>query len=177
MLTHQIIRGEIEELKLTLTEKDLTIPSFWSCIWPGLICMFWFLLSSYLSYGISDFSTGLDRTASMIFAAVVGIFSIIATANTRSLFLSLPESFRKNSLLFGFLAKKCRAYGVAILAIFPCLAFFSAYNDINAVVFIVITGFSLLLTLMVMNIDLGRYQLATLTSVIESVGNKGVKLQ
>ncbi|EKS7429292.1 hypothetical protein QCK43_004110 [Enterobacter cancerogenus] len=177
MLTHKIIQGEIEELKLILTEKDLTIPSFWSCIWPGLICMFWFLLSSYFSYGVSDLSTDLDRTASMIFAAVVGVFSIIATANTRSLFLSLPESFRKRSLFFGFLAKKCRAYGVAIFTIFPCLSFFSAYNGINVVVFIVVTGFSLLLTLMVMNIDLGRYQLATLTSVIESVRNKGIKLQ
>ena len=97
MLTHQIIQGEIDELKLVLTEKDLTIPSFWSCIWPGLTFMFWFLLSSYFSYGISDFSTGLDRISSMVFAAVVGIFSIIATANTRSLFLSLPESFRKKS--------------------------------------------------------------------------------
>ncbi|HFQ7322423.1 TPA: hypothetical protein ACGT57_005455, partial [Klebsiella pneumoniae] len=58
-----------------------------------------------------------------------------------------------------------------IFTIFPCLAFFSAYNGINAVVFIVVTGFSLLLTLMVMNIDLSRYQLATLTSVIESVRN------
>ncbi|MGS1869115.1 hypothetical protein [Klebsiella michiganensis] len=106
MLTHQIIQGEIDELKLVLTEKDLTIPSFWSCIWPGLTFMFGFLLSSYFSYGISDFSTGLDRISSMVFAAVVGIFSIIATANTRSLFLSLPESFRKKSLFFGFLAKK-----------------------------------------------------------------------
>ncbi len=26
MLTHQIIQGEIDELKLVLTEKDLTIP-------------------------------------------------------------------------------------------------------------------------------------------------------
>ena len=148
MLTHQIIQGEIDELKLVLTEKDLTIPSFWNCIWPGLTFMFWFLLSSYFSYGISDFSTGLDRISSMVFAAVVGIFSII-----------------------GFLAKKCRAYGAVIFTIFPCLAFFSAYNGINAVVFIVVTGFSLLLTLMVMNIDLSRYQLATLTSVIESVRN------
>jgi len=30
---------------------------------------------------------------------------------------------------------------------------------------------------MVMNIDLGRYQLTTLTSVIESVKNKEIKLQ
>lgn len=66
MLTHQIIQGEIDELKLVLTEKDLTIPSFWNCIWPGLTFMFWFLLSSYFSYGISDFSTGLDRISSMV---------------------------------------------------------------------------------------------------------------
>ena len=91
------------------------------------------------------------------------------------LFLSLPQSFREKSLFFGFLAKKCRIYGVVVFVIFSCLAFFSAYNAINAVVFIVITGFSLLLTIMVMNIDLGRYQLATLTSVIESVKSKEVK--
>nr|QFX78048.1 hypothetical protein [Raoultella ornithinolytica] len=64
---------------------------------------------------------------------------------------------------------------MVVFVIFSCLAFFSAYNAINAVVFIVITGFSLLLTIMVMNIDLGRYQLATLTSVIESVKSKEVK--
>ncbi|QLS23702.1 hypothetical protein [Klebsiella michiganensis] len=176
MLTHQIIQSEIEELKQILTHKDLTIPSFWSCIWPGMICMVWFLLSSYLSYGISDFATGLDRIASMVFAGAVGVFSLIATANTRALFLSLPESFRKESLFFGFLAKKCQVYGGIVFVIFSCLAYFSAYNGVNAIVFIVVTGFSLLLTIMVMNIDLGRYQLATLTSVIDSVRNKEVKL-
>lgn len=99
MLTHQIIQGEIDELKLVLTEKDLTIPSFWSCIWPGLTFMFWFLLSSYFSYGISDFSTGLDRISSMVFAAVVGIFSIIATANTRGIpgIFCLPLPLRARS--------------------------------------------------------------------------------
>jgi hypothetical protein len=51
----------------------------------------------------------------------------------------------------------------------PMPGVFSAYYGINAV--FIVTGFSLLLTLMVMNIDLSRYQLATLTSVIESVRN------
>jgi hypothetical protein len=37
--------------------------------------------------------------------------------------------------------------------------------------FLLFYRFSLLLTVMVMNIDLSRYQLATLTSVIESVRN------
>lgn len=175
MLTHQIIQSEIEELKQILTHKDLTIPSFWSCIWPGIVCMLWFFLSSYFSYGISDLSTGLDRIAAMVFAGAVGVFSIIATANTRSLFLSLPESFRKESLFFGFLAKKCKVYGMVVFVIFSCLAFFFAYNGINAIIFIVVTGFSLILTIMIMNIDLGRYQLATLTSVVESFRNKEVK--
>lgn len=175
MLTHKIIQGEIEELKQILAHQDLEIPPFWRCIWPGLVCMLWFLLSSYLSYWSSDFATGLDKIASMVFAGGVGVFSIIATANIRSLFLSLPESFRKKSLFFGFLAKKCKVYGVVVFVTFACLAFLSAYNGINAVVFIVVTGFSLLLTIMVMNIDLGRYQLATLTSVIESVRSKDSK--
>ncbi len=74
MLTHQIIQGEIDELKLVLTEKDLTIPSFWSCIWPGLTFYVLVLLSSYFSYGISDFSTGLDRISSMVLRQLWAFF-------------------------------------------------------------------------------------------------------
>lgn len=55
------------------------------------------------------------------------------------------------------------------------LGIFFAYNGINAIIFIVVTGFSLMLTIMIMNIDLGRYQLATLTSVVESFRNKEAK--
>ncbi|POT79901.1 hypothetical protein C3417_33380 [Klebsiella oxytoca] len=57
MITHQIIQSEVEELKRILTEKDLMIPSFWSCIWPGLTCMLWFLLSSYFSYWLRKVRT------------------------------------------------------------------------------------------------------------------------
>lgn len=175
MLTHQIIQSEIEELKNTLAQKDLEIPSFWHCVWPGLVCMLWFLSSSYFSYWLSDYATGLDRIASMVFAGAIGVFSIIATANIRSLFLSLPAPFRKKSLFFGFLAKKCKVYGAVIFIIFSCFSFFFARNGINAAIFIVVTGFSLLLTIMIMNLDLGRYQLATLTSVIESLRCKNAK--
>ncbi|WP_256994080.1 hypothetical protein [Klebsiella pneumoniae] len=106
MLTHQIIQSEVEELKQLLTERDLTIPSFWSCVWPGLLCMLWFLLSSYFSYGISDFSTSMDKLGAMVFAGAMGVFSTIAIANTRSLFLSLPEDFRRKSIFFKCISKK-----------------------------------------------------------------------
>ncbi len=52
MLTHQIIQGEIDELKLVLTEKDLTIPSFWSCIWPWLD--FYVLVFTFIIFFIWD---------------------------------------------------------------------------------------------------------------------------
>lgn len=176
MLTHQIIQSEIEELKQILTHKDLTIPSFWRCIWPGLLCMLWFLLSSYLSYWQNDFAFALDKIAAMVFAFVVSVFSIVITANIRGLFLSLPASFRKESKFFNFLSVRSKAYGFFILFLFTCLAFLFSYNSINAIAFCVITGFCIMLTIMIMNIDLGRYQLATLTSVIESVRSKKVKL-
>ena len=41
MLTHQIIQGEIDELKLVLTEKDLTILIL-ELYLAGLTFMFWF---------------------------------------------------------------------------------------------------------------------------------------
>lgn len=177
MLTHQIIQSEAEELKQLLTERDLTIPSFWSCVWPGLLCMLWFLLSSYFSYGISDFSTSMDKLGAMVFAGAMGVFSTIAIANTRSLFLSLPEDFRRKSIFFKCISKKSKLYGLTILVMFSLFAFTTSSIGWNVVGFCVLTMFSIVITVMVMNIDLGRYQLATLTSVIESVRNKGVKLQ
>lgn len=176
MLTHKIIQSEIEELKQILAHKDLEIPSFWRCIWPGLVCMLWFLLSSYLSYWLSDYASGLERIIAMVFAGAIGFFSIVVIANTRSHFLSLPESFRRESKFFNYLAVKCQAYGIFILIIFPCLAFYFSSIHMNAIAFSVITFFTILVTVMVMNIDLGRYQLATLTSVIELVRNKEIKL-
>lgn len=93
MLTHKIIQSEIEELKQILVHKDLEIPSFWRCIWPGLVCMVWFLLSSYLSYWLSDYASGLEKIAVMVFAGAIGVFSIVIIANTRSHFLVMTPTY------------------------------------------------------------------------------------
>lgn len=172
MLTHKIIQSEIEELKHVLTHQELEIPSFWHCIWPGLVCMLWFLLSSYLSYWLSDYASGLEKITAMVFSGAMGFFSIVVIANTRSHFLSLPKSFRRESKFFNYLSVKCKAYGIFILFLFPFLAFYFASSHLNAIAFSVVTFFSIILTVMVMNIDLGRYQLATLTSVIGSFRRK-----
>ncbi|HDS6520165.1 TPA: hypothetical protein QHW61_005235 [Klebsiella oxytoca] len=173
MLTHQVIKDEIEELKRLLLDESLVeIPSFWGCIWPGLVCILWFLLSSYLSYGISDYSSSLDRLASMIFAGGMGVFLTITIANTRSLFLSLPEVFRRESKTFQFLSGKCKAYVLTILCMFTLFAFGTSYIGWNVVAFCVLTIFGIVITVMIMTFDLGRYQLATLTSVIESIKTK-----
>lgn len=175
MLTHRIIQGEIEELKQILAHKDLEIPPFWHCVWPGLVCMLWFLSSSYFSYWQNEYATALDKMAAMIFALAMSVFSVVTISNIRGLFLSLPVSFRKKSIIFKCLSIKCRVYGVFILILFSCFAFTFSYYTVNAIVFCVVTGFCNILIIMVMNIDLGRYQLATLTSVIELFKGKGAK--
>ena len=73
MLTHQIIQGEIDELKLVLTEKDLTILIL-ELYLARLDFYVLVLLSSYFSYGISDFSTGLDRISSMVLRQLWAFF-------------------------------------------------------------------------------------------------------
>ncbi|WP_276086032.1 hypothetical protein [Klebsiella quasipneumoniae] len=177
MLTHQIIQSEVEELKQLLTERDLTIPSFWSCVWPGRLCTLWFLLSSYFSYGISDFSTSMDKLANMVFAGAMGVFSTIAIANTRSLFLKKSKHFRITILVFKCISKKSKPSIGCILVMFSLFAFTTSSIGWNVVGFCVLTMFSIVITVMVMNIDLGRYQLATHLSSCSWVRNKGVKLQ
>jgi hypothetical protein len=44
------------------------------------------------SYWLSDYASGLERLAAMVFSGAIGVFSIIATANTRALFLYLNPS-------------------------------------------------------------------------------------
>jgi hypothetical protein len=96
----------------------------------------------------------------------VGIFLSLQPripAHSSFLYLSLSGKV----VVLWFFSKEMQSLWSGYFYYIPMLAFF-AYNGINAVVF-VFYRFSLLLTVMVMNIDLSRYQLATLSLLIESV--------
>ncbi|MBL1980646.1 conjugal transfer protein TraS, partial [Klebsiella pneumoniae] len=41
MMTNKILIEEVDELKNVFSRGEMEIPSFWSCLWPGVIVAAW----------------------------------------------------------------------------------------------------------------------------------------
>lgn len=46
MINNKVIFEEVEELKHILSQGEVDIPSFWTCLWPGLVIVAWNALCS-----------------------------------------------------------------------------------------------------------------------------------
>lgn len=51
MINNKVIFEEVEELKQIFSQGEVDIPSFWTCLWPGLVIIAWNALCSVISVG------------------------------------------------------------------------------------------------------------------------------
>ncbi|EOY0875307.1 conjugal transfer protein TraS, partial [Klebsiella pneumoniae] len=49
MINNKVILHEVEELKNVLSQGEAAIPSFWACLWPGLVIVAWNVLCAMIS--------------------------------------------------------------------------------------------------------------------------------
>jgi hypothetical protein len=49
MITNKILIEEVEELKSLLSQGKAEIPSFWECLWPGVVLVAWNILCAVIS--------------------------------------------------------------------------------------------------------------------------------
>lgn len=49
MITNKIIIEEVDELRHMLLQGKAEVPSFWSCMWPGLVIVSWNILCAMIS--------------------------------------------------------------------------------------------------------------------------------
>lgn len=166
-LTHQVIQKEIRELRELFNHETIVVPSVWECVRPGILTMLWMAaVPAITGYAFSDRST-LWFTSPLSF--VITLFFMLCTANSRALYLSIPESFRKKSLIFKFLGDKLRAYYVVysalyIIAVIACGA--SGLGGVWSFVWAISSAFLFVFGL---NFDLSRYQLSALSDLIIAV--------
>jgi hypothetical protein len=167
IINNKVISEEVEELKHILSEGEVDIPPFWACLWPGLIIIVWNAFCAVISVDSSFLSSKYIFDV-MIFPCGVGVIVMLGVASARSLFLSVPNSFRLKSYVYRFFGKKIFMYALTYMAVVFLLALLNRvyYNGPFTFAFmIILTTF---LGIVVMNLDFGRYQLSLLTSVISA---------
>ena len=167
MITNKIIIEEVDELRHMLLQGKAEVPSFWSCMWPGLVIVSWNILCAMISVNHNYLAAKYIFWA-IIFPGGMGLILLLGVSSARSLFLSVPKSFRVRSDIYLFFTKKIIVYASAYMLSMICLAFLNrfVYDSPFPYAFMVILttvffGF-------VMNLDFGRYQLSLLTSAINS---------
>jgi hypothetical protein len=177
MITNKIIQQEMEELKQVLKHGELEIPSMWTCIWPGLGITLWLLLCVMLSFNSNLFVgdiQGLDILGPLVFCLFVGFMITLATASSRGTYLSVPSEFRLKSQLYTFFGKKIKKYAFVYAVIMGVLPFLLLEIGIRLFLYPFI-GISLTVIMgMVLSVDIGRYQLSMLSSIINACKSESV---
>lgn len=173
MITTKVIIDETEKLKSSLLHGETEIPSFWSCLWPGLIIFFWNVICAIISVD-HNYIAGRYIFWVVVFPGGVGLVVLLGVASARSLFLSVPKSFRINSAVYNFFSKKIASYALVYMMTIFLLALCNRIFYDSPFPFGFMVLFITILLGIVMNLDVSRYQLSALTTLIESFksGNK-----
>lgn len=167
MITKKIIKDEIEELKYSLSHGEAEIPSFWSCLWPGLIIFGWNVICAIISVDY-NYIAGRYIFWVVVFPGAVGLIVLLGVASARSLFLSVPKSFRIQSIMYRFFSKKIATYALVYMMVIILLAIYNRVFNDSPFPFGFMVLFMTILFGIVMNLDVSRYQLSALTTLIES---------
>ncbi|HBX9537956.1 TPA: conjugal transfer protein TraS, partial [Klebsiella pneumoniae] len=94
MITNKLLIEEVEELKNLLSQGKTEIPSFWKCLWPGVVLVAWNMLCAVISVD-AVYLTGKYIFHVLVFPVGVSIIMLLGIASSRSLFLSVPKNFRE----------------------------------------------------------------------------------
>ncbi|HGL8764552.1 TPA: conjugal transfer protein TraS, partial [Klebsiella pneumoniae] len=111
MITNKLLIEEVEELKNLLSQGKAEIPSFWECLWPGVVLVVWNMLCAVISVD-AVYLSGKYIFHVLVFPVGVSIIMLLGIASSRSLFLSVPKNFREKSNIYRFFSKKVLIYAV-----------------------------------------------------------------
>ncbi|NCG53662.1 hypothetical protein [Serratia fonticola] len=110
MLTHKVMKEEIEALRMLVIKGECELPSFWRCGWPALAFI-------VLNYIWADFVTH-GHPFNPTFTAC--IFAVMIYAS-RMMYLTLPKAFRESSITVKSMTTRVVVYGcILVLGLFFC---------------------------------------------------------
>lgn len=171
MITNKIIQQETEELKKILKQGDLEIPSMWTCLWPGLGITLWLLLCVLLSINsglIVSAKQGSELEVPLVFCVFMGLMITLGTANARGTYLAVPHDFREKSQLYAFFGRKIKQYALVYMLVMGGMPFVILFLGLNISIYALIGIFFTVILIFVLSIDISRYQLSMLSSIVDS---------
>lgn len=164
MITHYDIKMEMQKLKEVLSVEGVNIPSLLQVIKPGTYVFLWVLLWPTFLRLVSVKSDGRDVGLSVGFdicaSGMMGLLLFVAITNGMMLYLAIPDSFRKNSKIINFMYSKSKTYILLFLIVFSMVSF------MHSILYVFALMITFILFFLVYTIDINRYNLSAIASVI-----------
>ncbi|WP_072932123.1 hypothetical protein [Nissabacter archeti] len=170
-ITHKQIKDDVDKVIATLRVEDVEIPSSWVCMRIGLFFMVGITLWQMLIVS-SVFDNGMDgffSQFSVLFSFFLGFIVFISSYLLSGKYYSLPEKVRSESLVIKIVTSKIKAYSISWLIL-------NFFIGVICKVFALDPAFlssapqliTLVILLFLYSIDMSRYDLSLLSSVISA---------
>ncbi|EBF4504092.1 conjugal transfer entry exclusion protein TraS [Salmonella enterica] len=160
MITHYDIKMEMQKLKEVLSVEGVNIPSLLQVIKPGTYVFLWVLLWPTFLRLVSVKSDGRDVGFDICASGMMGLLLFVAITNGMMLYLAIPDSFRKNSKIINFMYSKSKTYILLFLIVFSMVSF------MHSILYVFALMITFILFFLVYTIDINRYNLSAIVSVV-----------
>lgn len=160
MITHYDIKMEMQKLKEVLSVEGVNIPSLLQVIKPGTYVFLWVLLWPTFLRLVSVKSDVRDVCFDICASGMMGFLLFVAITNGMMLYLAIPDSFRKDSKIINFMYSKSKTYILLFLIVFSMVSF------MHSILYVFALMITFILFFLVYTIDINRYNLSAIASVI-----------
>ncbi|WP_124047701.1 conjugal transfer entry exclusion protein TraS [Escherichia coli] len=160
MITHYDIKMEMQKLKEVLSVEGVNIPSLLQVIKPGTYVFLWILLWPTFLRLVSVKSDVRDVGFDICASVMMGFLLFMAITNGMMLYLAIPDSFRKDSKIINFMYSKSKTYILLFLIVFSMVSF------MHSILYVFALMITFILFFLVYTIDINRYNLSAIASVI-----------
>ncbi|EJQ5493302.1 conjugal transfer entry exclusion protein TraS [Escherichia coli] len=160
MITHYDIKMEMQKLKEVLSVEGVNIPSLLQVIKPGTYVFLWVLLWPTFLRLVSVKSDARDVGFDICASGMMGFLLFVAITNGMMLYLAIPDSFRKDSKIINFMYSKSKTYILLFLIVFSMVSF------MHSILYVFALMITFILFFLVYTIDINRYNLSAIASVI-----------
>lgn len=160
MITHYDIKMEMQKLKEVLSVEGVNIPSLLQVIKPGTYVFLWILLWPTFLRLVSVKSDVRDVGFDICASVMMGFLLFVAITNGMMLYLAIPDSFRKDSKIINFMYSKSKTYILLFLIVFSMVSF------MHSILYVFALMITFILFFLVYTIDINRYNLSAIVSVI-----------
>ncbi|WP_094029426.1 conjugal transfer entry exclusion protein TraS [Escherichia coli] len=160
MITHYDIKMEMQKLKEVLSVEGVNTPSLLQVIKPGTYVFLWVLLWPTFLRLVSVKSDVRDVGFGICASGMMGFLLFVAITNGMMLYLAIPDSFRKDSKIINFMYSKSKTYILLFLIVFSMVSF------MHSILYVFALMITFILFFLVYTIDINRYNLSAIASVI-----------